>query len=86
MTLPISGQLKASQINVELGQTTSTQISLSQTRVLAGIPTGAIRFSDLLGRSTFVLTEFTTVGAQSYTVPAGITQFKLLLIGGTVFR
>jgi hypothetical protein len=53
MTLPASGELSFSDINVELGVVESTQASLGQFsfRSLAGVQSGAISMSDFYGKS-----------------------------------
>lgn len=54
MTLP-TGTISMSQVNTELGLTSTTLISLNQTnvRTLAGVPSGAISMNDLRGKSAF---------------------------------
>lgn len=54
--LPASGPLSLSQVNTELGLAANTQISLGQAsvRTLAGVPSGAISFSNLHGKSSYV--------------------------------
>jgi len=58
MTLPASPPIKASDINVELGRSGSAAFDIngSEERALAGIPSGAIKFSDFLGKSSFSVT------------------------------
>jgi len=51
MPLPSSGPLSASQINTEIGVSTNTTRSASSIRIMAGIPSGPVRFSDLYGKS-----------------------------------
>lgn len=52
MALP-TGQLSISQVNTELGKAATTSISLNDTavRTLAGVASGQISFSNLLGKS-----------------------------------
>jgi len=52
MTLPV-GQISMNQVNVELGNSGTAQISLNQAavRTLAGVPTGQIAMSNLQGKS-----------------------------------
>ena len=53
MTLPSSGPIGMSQINVELAIPATTTISLNQTnvRALAGVPSGIISLSNFYGKS-----------------------------------
>lgn len=55
MTLPASYPLSMSQINVELGRASNATTSLTESavRTLAGVPSGAVSFSNLLGKSSF---------------------------------
>lgn len=55
MTLPASFPLSMSQVNTELGRATNATTSLleSATRTLAQKASGAVAFSDLLGKATF---------------------------------
>lgn len=61
MPLPSSGPLSLSQVNVELGKASTTPVSLNDAdvRTLAGKPSGAISFADLLGKSAGVFTQYT---------------------------
>lgn len=59
MTLPASGAISLSDVNTELGYSSTAQISLndSAVRTLAGVSSGAISLQDLQGKSnTFSFT------------------------------
>lgn len=53
MTLPLTGPISASDINIELGNPQNTVLILGNTeeRELAGVPTGEISYSDFYGKS-----------------------------------
>lgn len=53
MTLPLSGPMSASMINVELGRASTAPFDIngSDERTLAQVPTGVIKFSDFYGKS-----------------------------------
>lgn len=53
MTLPSTGPISLANVNVELGLSSTTNISLNQTnvRTLAGISSGTISLSNLRGKS-----------------------------------
>ena len=53
MTLPASGPLLASMINVELGRNFNALFRLNgaQERALAGVPAGQVNFTDFYGKS-----------------------------------
>lgn len=55
MTLPASGTISASQINVELGRASNAAFDINGAaeRELAEVPSGAISFSDFHGKSAF---------------------------------
>lgn len=58
MTLPASFPLAMSQVNTELGRATNATTSLleSAVRGLAGVPSGAVSFSNLLGKGNLTAT------------------------------
>jgi hypothetical protein len=87
MTLPSSGAMRlGANVNVELGNSSTAQISLGQStvRALYGVASGAIRLAaDGYGKSSAVYQVFTTIGFQTWTVPSGITKIKSVeAIGG----
>jgi hypothetical protein len=81
MTLQTSGPISLSQVDLEINTSATTQISMSQLRTLASVPTGPIRFSDLYGKASFQPMIYKTVGTTTFTVPSGITNLKVLALG-----
>lgn len=63
MTLPSTGPISLSMINVELGLPATTPISLNQAsvRALAGVPTGPISLANLRGKSNIPPGSMTVV-------------------------
>jgi hypothetical protein len=66
MTLPV-GTISMSQVNTELGLSSTTLISLNQTsvRTLAGAPSGTISMNDLRGK-TFAFPQFNNASTFDY--------------------
>lgn len=60
MTLPVSGPISMSQINVELSRPATQTVSLDEAPVrgLAGIVSGPIGFSNLLGKAAWAPSLF----------------------------
>lgn len=54
MTLQSSGAISLANVNVELGRSSTAQISMNESAVrsLAGVPSGAIKMSDFYGKSS----------------------------------
>lgn len=78
MTLQASFPLDASDINVELGRAGGAAFSMSgaEERALAGVPSGAISFSDFLGKTSTIadyqglFTATGSGGSSSVTIPS----------------
>jgi hypothetical protein len=73
MTLPATGPLSFSMINVELGFPANQTISLNDAAVrkLAGKPSGAISFADLRGKAnTFTFVSAIAANTQNYSIRA----------------
>ena len=88
MTLPSSFPLSASQINVELGRAGGAPFSISgaEERALAGVPSGAISFSDFLGKSNINVELVHTSASESevanYGTDGAGRWIVVLAIGG----
>jgi len=82
MTISLTGPLRLSEVNTEIGAGANTQINLggANTRLLAGIAApGQIRMSDLRGKSLRGAQYFTATTV--YTVSAGVTFLRWILVG-----
>lgn len=68
MTLPATGSISLSQVNVELGRAAAARISLGEAAVrsLAGVSSGTIRMSNLRGKSNVTFTKSGTGRGMSY--------------------
>jgi len=80
MTIAVTGPIRFSDVNTELafGAATTRSLASAAVRNLAGVLTGQIRMSDLRGRNLRGA-EFITA-TTTYTVPAGYTQLRMLLV------
>lgn len=82
MTINTTGPITLSSVNAETGAAPTASVSLggANARLLAGIAApGAIRMSDLRGRSLRAAEYFTAT--TSYTVAAGVTFLRFILAG-----
>lgn len=90
MALPASGQLKASDINTELGNAVGTTVSMnsSAVRTLFGVASGQIKMSDGYGASSgpsypSLPAGYTTLFDSSTYGAGTATSFKNLMAGTT---
>jgi len=86
--ISIAGTTAGVSIQVELGGTGSTQMSLNcaPVRSLAGVPTGAIVMPTCFyGKSNFVpfgCATYGTAGSFTFTVPSGVSKISVVCVGG----
>ena len=80
MTLPASGAISFSNVDTELGLSSTAQLSLNCTsaRNLAGVASGAISLNNFYGKSSI------TPGSVSYTTPGTYTWIAPSGTGGSV--
>lgn len=85
MTLPASGAISLNQVNVELGLSGTTLISMNQAsvRTLFGVPSGAISMSNGYGKSNSfsfaISSNQTNANLRTLAVNAGWNQSSQLL-------
>lgn len=70
MTLPVSGPISLSQVNVELDRTANAPISMNDpaVRVLFGVASGTIAMSNGHGKSNRVAIYLTVSGVNNYNI------------------
>lgn len=85
MTLPSTGPLSASQINVELGRASNAALSLggSAERGLAGVASGAISFANLRGKANFTASIPTSASKTANTATISSDPVACTTIGGS---
>ena len=84
MALPSTGAISLYDVNVELGLSGTTTISMNQTsvRTLFGVASGQISMSDGYGRSNYGnIATFTSQSSVDWTVPAGIISIWVKMWG-----
>lgn len=78
MTLPLSGQIRLSQVNTELGLSSTAQINMGSAavRTLFGVPSGQIKMSDGYGKSAefIISSDQTNFDLRSWLVSQGWNQ------------
>ena len=82
MTISLTGPVTLSAVNTEIGAAAQAQVNLGGTpaRLLTGISApGQIRMSDLRGKTLRTAEYFTATTV--YTVPAGITFLRWIVVG-----
>jgi len=86
MTLPASGQITLNQVNVELGNSGTAQISMNDADVrdLFDVASGQIRMSDGYGKQVFTPIgehQYTQPGTYSWVAPACVKSVSVVAIG-----
>ena len=85
MALPSTGAISLNAVNVELGLSGTTTISMNQAsvRTLFGVASGQISMSDGYGKSNYgnVDTFSTTLSTVNWTVPTGVISIWVKMWG-----
>jgi hypothetical protein len=87
MALPSTGPLSMSQVNTELGRSSTATISLNESavRTLAGVPSGAISFQNLRGKSALSVSATSVSGFNSgfaFSGPVSTDNTSTTVTGG----
>lgn len=79
MALPASGQISLNQVNVELGNSGTAQISMNDAAVrgLFGIASGEIEMADGYGKSNTWSIQFPNAGSNNYVTAGSSTDFAM---------
>lgn len=83
--ISLAGGTSGQSIALELGQSSTGQISMNDgnVRTLAGVASGQISMNNFYGKSNSVLlstTTYTTFGYYNYTIPAGVNRIVVTMI------
>lgn len=84
--ISLAGGTSGQSIALELGQSSTGQISMNDgnVRTLAGVASGQISMNNFYGKSTVVPNQilYDSPGSYTFTVPAGVTSVSICTIGG----
>ena len=83
--ISLAGDTAGESVNIELGKSATSTISLNDVdvRTLAGVGSGTISLYDFYGKSTYVYgqEEFSTAGTYLWTCPADVTSVAVVCVG-----